>query len=92
MNVSLTEELEQFVQSQVKSGMYYSASEVIRDGLRLLKEKDMLKQIKIEELRKEIQKGIVSLESGESVSFDVEQIKAEGRKRLAAKKSQEAAQ
>lgn len=92
MNVSLTEELEQFVQSQVESGMYYSASEVIRDGLRLLKEKDLLRQIKIEELRKEIQKGINSLEAGESVPFDAEKIKAEGRKRLAAKKCQEPAQ
>lgn len=79
MNVSLTDELEQFVQTQVKSGMYYSASEVIREGLRLLKEKDMLRQIKIEELRKEIQKGI---ESGTSVPFDPEAIKAEGKKRM----------
>jgi len=37
MNISLTEELEQFVQAQVQSGMYHSASEVIREGLRLLK-------------------------------------------------------
>ena len=79
MNVSLTDELEQFVQTQVKSGMYYSASEVIREGLRLLKEKDMLRQIKIEELRKEIQKGI---ESGTSVPFDPEAITAEGKKRM----------
>ena len=86
MNVSLTEELAQFVQSQVESGMYYSASEVIRDGLRLLKERDMLRQIKIEELRKEIKKGIDSLENGESVPFDVEEIKAEGRKRIAKKR------
>ena len=86
MNVSLTDELEQFVQSQVSSGMYYSASEVIRDGLRLLKERELLRQIKIEELRKEIQKGIDSLETGESVPFDVEEIKAEGRKRIAKKR------
>jgi antitoxin ParD1/3/4 len=37
MNISLTAELEQFVQFQVQSGMYHSASEVIREGLRLLK-------------------------------------------------------
>jgi antitoxin ParD1/3/4 len=36
MNISLTQELEQFVQLQVQSGLYHSASEVIRDGLRLL--------------------------------------------------------
>jgi antitoxin ParD1/3/4 len=36
LNVSLTPELEKFVNQKVKSGMYHSASEVIRDGLRLL--------------------------------------------------------
>ncbi|MDJ0590160.1 MAG: type II toxin-antitoxin system ParD family antitoxin [Pleurocapsa sp. MO_226.B13] len=89
MNVSLTKELEQFVQAQVKSGMYYSASEVIREGLRLLKEKDLLRQIKIEEFRKEISKGIDSIESGSSVPFEVEEIEAKERERLAAKKRQE---
>jgi len=36
MNVSLTPELDDFIQTQVESGMYGSASEVVRDGLRLL--------------------------------------------------------
>ena len=40
MNVSLTPELEQYVQEKVSSGLYYSASEVIREGLRLLKERE----------------------------------------------------
>lgn len=44
MNVSLTPELEQFVQEKVSSGLYYSASEVIREGLRLLKEREQLQQ------------------------------------------------
>ena len=38
MNVSVTPQLERFVQEQVESGRYHSASEVFRDGLRLLKE------------------------------------------------------
>lgn len=38
MNVSLTKELESFVDDQVKSGLYQTASEVVRAGLRLLKE------------------------------------------------------
>lgn len=37
MNISLTPELEAFVQMQVESGLYHSQSEVIREGLRLLK-------------------------------------------------------
>jgi len=40
MNVSLTPELERFVQGKVSSGLYNNASEVIREGLRLLKEHD----------------------------------------------------
>jgi len=40
MNISLTPELERFVQGKVASGLYNNASEVIREGLRLLKEHD----------------------------------------------------
>jgi len=60
MNISLTRELEQMVQEKVASGMYSSASEVIREGLRLLKERDMLQAMKLQELRTEIRKGIDS--------------------------------
>jgi antitoxin ParD1/3/4 len=38
MNVSLTPELEAFIEKEVGSGMYQSASEVVRAGLRLLKD------------------------------------------------------
>ncbi len=85
MNISLTPELEKFVQTKVESGMYFSASEVIREGLRMLQEKEMLKQIKVEELKKEVRKGLDSLDAGEGIYFDAEQIKAEGRKRIAKK-------
>ncbi len=46
MNVSLTKPLESFVQEKVDSGMYASASEVIRAGLRLLAESDLDTQLK----------------------------------------------
>uniref|UniRef100_A0ACD5GPT0 Type II toxin-antitoxin system ParD family antitoxin n=1 Tax=Desertifilum tharense IPPAS B-1220 TaxID=1781255 RepID=A0ACD5GPT0_9CYAN len=62
MNVSLTPELEQYVKEKVSSGLYYSASEVIREGLRLLKEREQLQQIRLQELRQDIQAG---LDSGE---------------------------
>ncbi|SKB14113.1 putative Antitoxin ParD [Planktothrix sp. PCC 11201] len=42
MNISLTPELEQFVQSTVKNGKYSSASEVILAALQLLKEQEIL--------------------------------------------------
>jgi len=64
MNVSLTKELEQIVEQKVKSGMYNSASEVVREGLRLLKQRDDNHEAKLNALRAEIQKGIDNLEAG----------------------------
>ena len=58
MNVSLTPELENLVNEKVKSGLYNSASEVIRESLRLLQEQDMLKEFRRNELRREIMLGV----------------------------------
>jgi len=44
MNVSLTPQLQEFVRRKVESGLYNNASEVIRDGLRLLIERDAAKE------------------------------------------------
>jgi antitoxin ParD1/3/4 len=65
MNVSLTPTLEEFVHLKVTSGLYNSASEVVRDGLRLLEEKEKINEMKREELRRDIQKGFDSLDRGE---------------------------
>ena len=86
MNVSLTPELEEMVNQNVQSGLYNSASEVIREGLRLLKEQDELKRMRQEELRREVLKGYEQARRGESRPLNVEAIKAEGRKRLGARK------
>lgn len=67
MNVSLTPQLEAFVKKKLDSGLYYSASEVIRDGLRLLEEKDRIKEMKLASLKKEIQLGLNSLDRGEGI-------------------------
>lgn len=56
MNVPLTPELEQFVQDKIDSGLYHSVSEVIWEGLRLLQERDMFLDMKLQALRAEIQK------------------------------------
>ena len=58
MNVSLSPELEQLIEAKVKSGMYNSASEVIRAGLRLLQEQDELRQIRLHELKREVREEI----------------------------------
>jgi antitoxin ParD1/3/4 len=86
MNVSLTPELEQYVNQKVESGLYHSASEVIREGLRMLKERDEIHQRKLEALRREIQIGIDQAERGQTQPLTAEvlaDIKARGRKRRA---------
>ena len=85
MNISLCPEWEEFVNEKVRSGLYSSASEVVRDALRLLKEQDVLMAYRLEELRKEIARGVEQADRGELSPLDVEAIKAEGRKRLAEK-------
>jgi len=70
MNISLTPELDQFVRQQVETGLYLSASEVIRDALRLLKEREQLRQIRLEELRKLVAEGIAELDRGEKFPID----------------------
>lgn len=84
MNISLTPQLEELVKAKVASGLYGSASEVLREALRLLEERDRIHAIRFEELKMAIKKG---LESGEPTPLDVEAIKERGRKRLAAQKN-----
>jgi len=70
LNVSLTPELEQFVQSRVASGRYQTASEVIREGLRLLEEREQAREAAIEELRAKIRRGIEQADRGELLDGD----------------------
>lgn len=78
MNVSLTPELEQYIQEKVSSGLYYSASEVVREGLRLLKEREQLQHVRLQELRQDIQAG---LDSGEATPLRMQEVKAKARQR-----------
>ena len=67
MNVSLTPELEKLVQEKVKTGRYNSASEVVREALRLLEEQDQLRALRLEEVRKKIAEGLEALDRGEGM-------------------------
>lgn len=82
VNVHLGEPFDQFVVELLESGLYQSQSEVIRKGIRLLKEREDLRKLRLNLLRSEIQLGIDSLDRGEGTPFDVEEIKAQGRKKL----------
>lgn len=85
MNVSLTPQLEKLIHREIKSGRYSSASEVVRDALRLFSDRKKQRDRKLEDLRRDLQIGIDQLDRGEGVPFDdelVERIKREGRRRL----------
>ena len=65
MNVSLTPALEKLVQTKVRTGRYNSASEVVREALRLLEQHDSLRAIHLQELRSRIDEGLASLDRSE---------------------------
>ena len=64
MNVSLTPELEHWVDERVRSGRYASASEVIREALRLLEDQEAAKQRGLESVRLKIDRGLDQLRQG----------------------------
>ncbi|GAA0811222.1 hypothetical protein GCM10009111_03420 [Colwellia asteriadis] len=71
MNITLGKEFERRIAEKVSDGLYTSASEVIRDGLRLLFEKDVAKNQQLEILREEVAKGFEQLAVGESSNRSV---------------------
>ena len=84
MNVNLTPQLEALVRQKVASGLYSSASEVVREALRLMEEQDRMRAIKLEQLRQEIRDG---LNSGDPELLNIEEIKGEGRARRSTRKA-----
>jgi antitoxin ParD1/3/4 len=76
MNVSLTPELEKFVSAKVGSGRYNSASEVVREALRLLEEHDSARAAQLAEFNGELRRRLASLDRGETAD------PAEARARL----------
>ena len=82
MNVNLTPQLEDLVRAKVSSGLYTSASEVVREALRLMQEQDRLREAKLEELRRDVRRG---LESGSSADWNAAETKATARARRTSK-------
>lgn len=82
MNINLTPQLEEMVRQKVKSGLYTSASEVMREALRLMEEKDQLRGAKLDQLRNDIQEG---LDGGPATAWDASDIKRAKRAKRAAK-------
>ena len=88
MNVSLTPELEKFVAGKVESGRYNSASEVVREALRLLEEHDRARGAQVAAFNMELEARLASLDRGERVDAKAArgrlQQKSRERKRLSA--------
>jgi antitoxin ParD1/3/4 len=78
MNVNLTPQLEERVRAKVASGIYTSASEVVREALRVMDEQDRLRAAKLEQLRDDVRHG---LESGTSQPWSAEDAKREAHAR-----------
>jgi len=67
MNVNLGPTFDSFVAEMLKTGLYQSQSEILREGLRLLKERDDLKKLRLAELRREIALGAKQADRGDLV-------------------------
>ena len=87
MNVSLPPELETRVRQRVESGMYGSASEVIREALRLFEAYEQIKMVKLEGLRQDIAQGLNDVKNGHVKEIDFSNLKQQGRKLLKTRKT-----
>jgi antitoxin ParD1/3/4 len=75
-NVSLTDELDSYVEQSVRSGYYDNASEVVRAAIRALKQSELEDQARVEALRAAIAEGL------EGPFLDGPTVMAEMRKRV----------
>ena len=81
LNVSLPKELEARVREHVASGLYGSASEVIREALRLFETYQSVQQSRLAELKANIEQGVADVKAGRVSPVNMVDIKAEGRRR-----------
>lgn len=69
-NVVLTERQERLIEALVESGRYQNASEVLRDGLRLVEQREAADATRLAALREAVDTGIAALERGEFKEFE----------------------
>ncbi len=82
LNVSLPIELENRVREHVASGLYGSASEVIREALRLFEAYQQVQVGSLQLLKSDIAKGMADVRADRVSGVNMENIKSEGRKKL----------
>ena len=81
MNVSLTPDLEKFVSAKVNTGRYNSASEVVREALRLLEENDRVRAQQLKEFNQELGNRLAALDGGEKVNPEVTRARLQNKSR-----------
>ncbi len=86
MNVSLTPQLEKLIEQKVREGNYQTASEVVREALRLLAERDIRRGLEFQRLRNDIQAGLNDVRDGKVADLDMKRIKGEARKEVSSRK------
>lgn len=86
LNVSLPPELENRVRQHVESGLYSSASEVIREALRLFEAYQGFQAANLAALRADISLGLADINAGRVKEIKMPDIKERGRAILAGKK------
>lgn len=87
LNVSLPAELEQRVREYVASGLYGSASEVIREALRLFEAYQAVQAASLASLKSDIAKGMADVRAGRVDAVDMKAIKSRGRAAMKSKAS-----
>ena len=83
LNISLPPELEAQVRKRVDSGLYGSASAVVREALRLFETYEQLRSSKLTQLRVDIEERLADIRAGKVADYDAKSIKQRGRARLA---------
>jgi antitoxin ParD1/3/4 len=93
-NVELTEHFDRFIETSVASGRFIDASEAVKEGLRLLEQREQEDKAKLEWLRAAAKEGFDQLDRGEGIEFDsmedldtyIDQIRTEVSAKLAAER------
>jgi len=69
-NVNLTEHLDRFIETGITSGRFSNASEMVREGLRLLEQREQEDKAKLEWLRGAVKEAADSIDRGEGIEFE----------------------
>lgn len=92
-NVNLTDDLDRFIEDGIASGRFGNASEIVREGLRLLEEREREDQAKLDSLRAAVKEGIDDIERGDYVTLrcdrDIIDFMSQLRKEAAAERAAE---